>query len=36
MSKFDIDAHIQTVKDGGILTEGQFHVVCEKIKEILI
>ena len=36
MRKFDIDAHLQTIKDGDILTEGQFHVLCEKLKEILI
>ena len=36
VSKIDPDAWIQTVRDGGILSERDLRVLCEKIKELLI
>ena len=32
----DIDNWLATVKDGGVLPERDLHILCEKIKEILI
>lgn len=36
VSKIDPDAWINTVKDGGLLTERDLRVLCEKIKELLV
>ena len=36
VSKIDPDAWIATVKDGGLLSERDLRVLCEKIKELLV
>ena len=35
-SKVDVDAWVQTVKEGGVLSERDLRILCEKIKELLI
>ena len=36
MAKVDVDAWLQTVKEGGIISERDLRVLCEKVKELLI
>jgi hypothetical protein len=36
MAKVDVDAWLQTVKEGGIISERDLRVLCEKVKELLV
>jgi serine/threonine-protein phosphatase 6 catalytic subunit len=32
----DVDAWLETVKNGGVLPERELRILCEKVKELLI
>lgn len=32
----DIEAWLETVKNGGVLPERELRILCEKVKELLI
>ena len=36
MAKVDVDSWLQTVKEGGIISERDLRVLCEKVKELLV